>query len=292
MDSYIAHLIVFVGIYWILASSLDLALGYCGLFNIGHAAFFGIGAYTAALLTRDAGVPFVPAWLIGGILAALVAFLLGLSVLRLYDDYLALATLAFGVIVEGVLRNWTGLTGGSRGLGGIPQVSMFGVTLASPLTYAALVMTCAAMVAFLLKRISKSHFGRVVQSIRSDQIAAASFGTNVKEYKLTVLALSACFAGLAGGLYAHYLGSLDPGRFTINESFLIVSMVVIGGTTSLRGAFIGAALLLLLTEPLRLLELTSPRIAAIREMLFALTLLGVVLLRPQGIVGKKVLSAR
>lgn len=292
MDIYLAHLVVFLGIYWILAASLDLALGYGGLFNIGHAAFYGIGAYMSALLTVHTPVSFPGALLLGGILAALVALPVGLSVFRLHGDYLALATLAFGVIVEGILRNWTQLTGGSRGLAGIPQVDLFGFTLASPHAYAGLVVVFAVLVALLLQRITKSHFGRVVQSIRSDEVAAAALGANVREYKLTVLALSAFFAGVAGALYAHYLGSLDPGRFTITESFLIISMVVIGGTTSLRGALIGAAIILFLPEPLRLLELSSAKLAAIREMLFALLLLCILILRPQGIVGKRVLTGR
>ena len=238
MESYLAHLVVFLGIYWILAASLDLALGYCGLFNIGHAAFYGIGAYTSALLTVHMQISFLPALFLGGILAALVAFLLGLSVFRLYGDYLALGTLAFGVIVEGILRNWTQLTGGSRGLAGIPPVNIWGLSLTSPLAYAGLVVIFAALVALVLHRITNSQFGRIVQSIRSDEVAAAALGTNVKEYKLIVLILSAFLAGVSGALYAHYLGSLDPGRFNITESFLIISMVIIGGITSLRGALI------------------------------------------------------
>jgi len=292
MEIYLAHLVVFLGIYWILAASLDLALGYGGLFNIGHAAFYGIGAYTSALLTVHLPVSFLVALVFGAIFAAVVALLVGVSVFRLHGDYLALATLAFGVVVEGVLRNWTQLTGGSRGLVGIPQVEFFGFTIAGPPAYAGLIVVFAAGVALLLQRITKSQFGRVVQSIRSDEVAAAALGTNVREFKLTVLVLSAFFAGVAGALYAHYLGSLDPGRFTITESFLIISMIVVGGTTSLRGALIGAAIILLLPEPLRLLDLSSARLAAIREMLFALLLLGVLILRPQGIMGKRVLSGR
>jgi branched-chain amino acid transport system permease protein len=292
MENYLAHLVVLLGIFWILTASLDLALGYGGLFNIGHAAFYGIGAYASALLTVHTPIPFLPALLLGGILAALVALLVGLSVLRLHGDYLALATLAFGVIFEGVMRNWTQLTGGSRGLGGIPQVDLFGLAIAGPPAYAGFVVVFAAMVALLLQRITKSHFGRVVQSIRSDEVAAAALGTNVKEYKLTVLALSAFLAGVAGALYAHYLGSLDPGRFTITESFLIISMVIIGGTMSLRGALIGTAIILLLPEGLRLLELSSATLAVIRQMIFALLLVGVLVLRPAGILGKKMLTGR
>jgi branched-chain amino acid transport system permease protein len=292
MELYLAHLVVFLGIYWILTASLDLALGYGGLFNIGHAAFYGIGAYTAALLTVHTPMHVLLALICGGMLSAFVGLFVGLCVFRLHDDYLALATLAFGVIVEGVLRNWTQLTGGSRGLTGIPQVDLFGLTIAGPPAYAVLVVIFAALITLVLHRITRSHFGRVVQSIRSDEVAAAALGTNVREFKLSVLALSAFFAGIAGGLYAHYLGSLDPRRFTITESFLIISMVVIGGTTSLRGAFIGTAIVLLLPEPLRLFKLTSARLAAIREMLFALLLLSVLILRPQGIIGKRVLTGR
>lgn len=292
METYVAHLVVFLGIYWMLTASLDLALGYGGLFNIGHAAFYGIGAYTAGLLTVHTPMHFLPALLFGGMLSALVAVLVGLSVFRLRGDYLALATLAFGVIVEGVLRNWTQLTGGSRGLAGIPPVAFFGLTITGPLAYAGLVVSFATLVALVLHRITRSHFGRVVQGIRSDEIAAAALGTNVREFQLLVLTLSAFFAGTAGALYAHYLGSLDPGRFTITESFLIISMVVIGGTTSLRGALLGTALILFLPEPLRLLKLSSARVAAMREILFALFLLSVLILRPQGIIGKRVLTGR
>jgi branched-chain amino acid transport system permease protein len=292
MESYLAHLVIFLGIYWILASSLDLALGYCGLFNIGHAAFYGIGAYTSALLSIHLQIPFLLSVFLGGILGALVASLLCVSVSRLHGDYLALGTLAFGVIVEGTLRNWTQLTGGSRGLVGIPTASIWGRPLASTLAYAGLVIIFAALVAFVLHRITNSQFGRIVQSIRSDEVAASALGTSVKEYKVVVLSLSAFFAGIAGGLYAHYLGSLDPGRFTITESFLIISMVIIGGITSLRGALLGTALFLLIPEILRLVELSSAKLAAIREIIFASSLLIVLIIRPQGIIGKRIFRGR
>jgi ABC-type branched-subunit amino acid transport system permease subunit len=160
------------------------------------------------------------------------------------------------------------------------------------MNYAGLVLIFAAVVAFVLHRITKSQFGRIVKSIKSDEVAAASLGTNVKEYKIIVLVLSAFLAGVSGALYAHYLGSLDPGRFTINESFLIISMVIIGGTSSLRGALLGAALFLLIPESLRLVELNTARLAAVREIIFAFLLLIILIFRPQGTIGKRVLRGR
>lgn len=288
MIDYIFHLFNIIGIFSILAISLDIVLGYTGLFNIAHAALWGIGAYTSGLLTLHLGFPFWAGLLMGGIVAALFSFFLGISVSRVKGDYLALVTLGFGVIVVDVARNWVEFTGGPRGLPGIPYAHFFGLTISNPMSYFTIIFILLLFTYFVLKRVVRSPFGRVLEGIREDEVAAATLGVNTSICKIQAFIISSFFAGMAGSLYAHYLAFIDPNRFTIMESFLIISMVIIGGLASLKGPFIGAAIFILLPEALRFLELTSEKVASVRQIIFSILILLVLLYRPQGILGRAV----
>lgn len=208
---------------------------------------------------------------------------------RVKGDYLALVTLAFGVIFVDVSRNWVGFTGGPIGLPGIPHVRILGLVVSSPPAYCALVLVFVAMTYFLLRRVVRSPFGRTLEAVREDEVPAASLGIHVHVRKVQALVVSSFIAGIAGSLYAHYLAYIDPNRFSIMESFQIISIVIIGGAGSLTGALIGAAFFVLLPEILRLLPLTSAELAAVRQIIFALVILAVLILRPKGILGKTVL---
>jgi len=291
MEIYLAHLLILIGIYAMLAMSLNLSLGFTGLFNIGHAAFFGIGAYASSLLMLSLHLPFGVSLLLGGLIAASAGVLLGMTILKLRGDYLAIATLGFGVIFEGLMRI-SDFTGGPRGLVGIPTPSLFGFSLDSPELYIWFVSLIAVSSYLLMRRLVRSPFGRALESIRDDEVAASTLGINTAAYKTLALGISAFFAGIAGSLYAHYLTVIDPGRFTIGESFLIISMVVIGGVASLEGAAMGALLLLILPEVLRLLPLSSVGMAALRQIFYALLILVILMERPQGIWGKRYITTR
>lgn len=289
MIDYLFHLLTIIGIFSILAISLDVALGYTGLFNIAHAALWGIGAYASGLITLHLGLPFLVGLLMGGVISSVFSLLLGFSVLRVKGDYLALTTLGFGVIMVDVARNWVGFTGGPRGLPGIPYAEIFGLNITYPFVYAIFVLILLSVTYAVLKKIVQSQYGRILEGIRDDEVLASTLGINTNSYKIQVLIISSFFAGIAGSLYAHYLAFIDPNRFTIMESFLIISMVIIGGSASLKGPIIGAIIFVLLPEALRVIELTSTNIAAIRQIIYSLLLLLILIYRPQGIKGRAVL---
>ena len=286
LEAYIIHILIIIGIYVILALSLDLAIGYTGLLNIGHVAFYAVGAYTSALLALNFGTPFLISFLAGGIIAGIFSLVVAIPALKLRGDYLAVATLGLAIIGENILKNWTSLTRGPLGLPGIPKPTIFGITLTG-ITYLALVIVVGVVTYYLLRYLIKTPFGRILQAIREDELVAKSLGKNVTKYKTQALLISAFFAGLAGSLYAHYITFIDPTSFSILESVLIISMIVVGGIATLKGAIIGAIILILLPEALRFLPLPSSMIGALRQIIYAVLLVVLLIKRPQGLLGKK-----
>jgi|SRR3989338_3660879 len=285
VEAYIIHLAILIGIYGILSISLNLAMGFTGLLNIGHVAFYGLGAYASALLTINFGLSFWWGMLIGGLVAGFFGLILAIPTIRLKGDYLAIATLGFAIIIENVFRNWTSLTRGPLGLPGIPKPQLFGFTF-SGFSYLILVLFFLLITYLFVRYIVNSPYGRVLKSIREDELVALSLGKNVVRYKTQALIISAFFAGVAGSLYAHYITFIDPSSFTILESILIISMVIVGGLASVEGSIIGAIILVLLPEPLRFLPLPSFAIGALRQMIYAGLLILLLIKRPQGISGE------
>lgn len=282
MEAYLIHLLILIGIYAILSLSLNLAMGFTGLFNIGHVAFFGIGAYTSALLSLRLGAPFWLGLIAAGLVSALFGWLLSWPTLKLKGDYLAIGTLGFAIIIESIERNWTSLTRGPLGLPGIPRPSLFN----SLPGYLILVIIFAIITYLIIRQITKAPFGRVLKSIREDEIAALSLGKDTFKFKTIALVVSAFFAGIAGSLYAHYITYIDPSSFSIMEAILIFLMVIIGGMASNKGAIIGAALLILLPEPLRFIGFPSSMLGPLRQMIYSAILILLILKRPQGILGE------
>ncbi len=278
---YVDHLLILVCIYIILAVSLNLIVGFTGLLNLGHAAFFGIGAYTSALLVL-AGVPFFLAFAASFVVAGVAGLLIGIPCLRLRGDYLAIATLGFGEIIRTLMKQWQSLTRGPLGIPGIPKPELF-LVFDTQLKYFVFAFVVAALVVWLVFLLLHSPFGRVLRAIREDELAAQAFGKNVVKYKLLALMLGAGFAGIAGSLYAHYITFIDPTSFTLVETILILSMIVLGGIGSLWGSIIGAIILVLLPEPLRFLSLPSSMVAALRQMMYALLLIIFMLYKPAGL---------
>jgi len=265
---------------------MNLAIGFAGLVNLGHVAFYALGAYTSALLVLNLGAPFWVGLLAGGLVAALFGFLISFPTLRLRGDYLALGTLGFAIIVEAVLKNWIGLTRGPLGIPGIPKPELFGITFNTLGSYALLALGIALLTYIILTLIVKSPYGRVLRAVRDDEIAAKTLGKNTFVIKMKAIVVSAFFAGVAGSLYAHYITFIDPTSFSIAETILILSMVLVGGTGSLMGSVVGAALLILLPEPLRFLPLPSSLIGGLRQALYAALLIFIIMKRPQGLVGE------
>lgn len=283
---YILHILVICGIYSILALSLNLIVGYTGLINLGHAAFYAVGAYISALLTLQAGFSPWIGLIAGALGAGVVGIVIALPSLRLKSDYLALATLGAGIIIHQIAKNWTSLTRGSMGLPGIPGFSIFGIAINSTWGYLIIVVVFLLITLLIIHQLVAGAYGRVLKSIREDEIASAVLGKNVIKYKFQVFITGAFFAGLAGSLYAHYITFIDPSSFTIMESVTIILMVIFGGMASIKGSLAGAVVLVVIPEILRFVGMPSPVAAPLRQMIYGLLLVILMMKRPQGLFGK------
>ena len=276
---YLLRVIIVAGIYVILTLSLNLVTGYTGQFCLGWAAFYGIGAYTSALLAINLKLSFWIGLPVAGIMAALFGIALGIPTMRLKDIYLAITTLGFGEIIRLILLNWSDLTRGSMGLPGIPAPSIFGISLDNNYFYYYFMLTLVCIVLLAMERIIDSRLGRALSAIREDELAAKSMGINTTRYKITAFAVGAFFAGIAGSFHAHYSSFIDPQSFSFSESTIILAMVVLGGMASIKGSVLGALILTLLPEALR-------DFSEYRMIVFGLIMMAVMLIRPQGIWGQ------
>lgn len=250
-NSYYLNVLVFVGIYSLITIGLSLLMGYTGQISLGHAAFFGLGAYTSGVLSTKFGVS---PWL--ALLAAIfvtggIAFLIAAPALKLKGHYLAMATLAFGYIVFIVFNQASSLTGGPSGFGEIPRFRLGNFLLRSDVHYYYLVWTLVIVVLLVSLNIIHSRVGRALRSIHEGELTANIMGVNTAKYKIQVFVLSAVYASLAGSLYAHFITFLNPTPFGFHFSIVLVAMVAVGGMASVWGAMIGAALLTILPEYLR-----------------------------------------
>jgi len=283
---YLIHIFIIAGIYIILTLSLNLIVGYTGLAALGHIAFACVGAYTSSLLALNFGISPWIGLIIGAILASILGAIVTYPSLRLKGDYLALATLGLGVIVYSIAKNWVGLTRGPMGLPGIPAFKLFGYEMNNVWAYLVLVLIFVFITFIAIKNITNSPFGRILRGIREDEIASQAMGKNVNKYKLIVFVIGAFFAGIAGSLYAHYISFIDPSSFTVMESITVLLMVVFGGMGSLAGSFVGASALIILPEFLRFLGMPSSVAAPLRQMIYGLLLVILMIWRPQGLMGK------
>jgi len=282
---YFLHILVIAGIYIILTLSLNLIVGYTGLPALGHAAFSCIGAYTSSLLALNMDLSPWFGLLIGACVAALSGIVIGYPAVRLKGDYLALATFGLGVIVYSIAKNWVSFTRGPMGLPGIPGFSIFGFQLSEIWSYLLLVLVFVVITVFVINRIVNSPFGRILRSIREDEIASEALGKDTTKYKILVFIIGAFFAGIAGSLYAHYITFIDPSSFTVMESITILLMVIFGGMGSISGSIVGAVVLVVFPELLRFLGMPSSIAAPMRQMIYGLLLIVLMLKRPQGIMG-------
>ena len=284
--SYVFHIATLAAIYSSLAMSLNLIVGETGLAGLGHAAFFGIGAYTSALLAIGFGASPWLGILAGGMTGTALGVVIGFPSLRLKGDYLALATLGLGIVFHAIARNWISLTRGPVGIPGIPPLAVLSHSLTNEWEYFLFAAALAGATWLLMWRIVSSPFGRVLRGVRDDEHAMSALGCYTRRIKITAFAVSAAVAGLAGGLYAHYMTYISPGHFTASESILVLLMVIVGGMGSLRGPLVGAVILVALPEVLRLTGLPSSVSASLRQILYGLLLVGLMIWRPQGVFGK------
>jgi branched-chain amino acid transport system permease protein len=285
MTEYLLSVAALIGIYIILATSYDLVLGYTGMLSIAHAAFFGIGAYATALALLNWSLSFIPALLFGGVFTLIVAALVGIPATRLEGDYLVVASLGFAIIVHSLLLNLTDITRGSMGLPGIPGPDLFGYSFKSSWERTGVIYGVVLICGLFTWRLSYSPFGRVLKSIRDDSLAAAACGKNVFVVKVTVFALSAGLAGIAGGLYAAYVQFIDPESFVLQASFIIVMAVIFGGRGTFWGPLVGAAVIWIIPESLRFLDMPSVIKGSLNQVIYAVLLILILLFRSRGILG-------
>ena len=275
LNNHQTGIVVFICINIILAASLNITVGCLGQITLGHAGFMSVGAYTAALFTKSGVIPGFPGYivgiLLGGIVAGVVGIIIGIPALRLKGDYLAIITLAFGEIIR-VLIEYFNFTGETQGLTGITKYRNFGII------YIIMVLCFV----FMYSAMTTRH-GRAILAIREDEIATEASGVNITYYKTLAFTLSAVFAGIAGGVYAHYMGIIGAKQFDYNYSINILVMVVLGGMGSFTGATISAIVLTLLPEILR-------GFASYRMIIYSLLLIVMMIFRPVGLLGRKEFS--
>lgn len=291
-DSYWRTNLIVCALNVMLAIGLDFILGYAGQLNLGHSAFYGIGAYASTLLIMKLGVPFWVAFALAMVLSGAAGMALSIFAVRLRGHYLAIASLGFAVIVHQVLLNWISLTQGPLGIYGIkppPDIALPGVPVISfgdTANMFYLVAAFAFICYLLLDRLVRSPIGETLTAIREDEISASSFGINCTAWKVFAFGVGSAIAGAAGAFYASFVGTLVPDAFIITESFTILAMVIVGGMGTLVGPVWGAVLLTVLPELLR-------GFGDLRLVLYGAALTLVVLFMPGGIVqAVRILRAR
>ena len=254
-SNYVIRVVIMIGIYTMLALGLNLLTGYTGQVSLGNAGFYAIGAYVSALLSTTYHLPFFVVTLVAAIVAALFGLLLGIPTLRLTGTYLSIATLGFGEITRLVILNWDNVTNGALGIKNIPRPSIFGfeLTLANNGLYYLMVVMVAAIAVFCYLIIN-SKVGRAFISIKEDELASTLMGIKTTRYKVLAFVLSAFISGIAGSFYAHMIRFIEPNSFTFDTSIMIISIVILGGMGTIRGMFLGSAILVAFPEILRPLQ--------------------------------------
>ncbi len=283
---YLIHIAIYFTIFSITGMSLNLIVGYTGLFSITHASFYGIGAYTTALLLTRLGAGFLMSVALGVLATFVAALLAGAILSRFSGDYFAIVSLGFSTIVFAVLLNWQDLTRGGQGIFGVPRPSLFGCRPASNPDFLMLSTAFFGAVFLICRFIVNSSFGRVLKAIREDEEAVRIFGYNTAYYKLAVFVTGSMMAAVAGSLYASYIGYIDPSVSGVNESVFMFVIIILGGLGSLCGPLLGALFLILLPEGLRYLGLPVIVSAKIQEFIYGTALTALMLCRPQGLAGK------
>lgn len=281
LDPYWVDVLNSVGLYAVLGISLNLIVGHTGLFNLGHAAFYAIGAYTAAILNTKFHIPILPLMPLSGFAAGLFAFLVMRPIIHLRGDYLCIVTIGIGEIVRiALVNNVFGITGGANGIFGISRPDLFGYTIRTPHQFFYLIWIFLAVTILLFKNLEHSRVGRAFNYVRDDEVAAQGCGVNVPLYKLTAFVIGAVWAGMTGNIFAAKMTIISPESFSFWESVLMFTIVILGGAGSIEGVIVGAFLIIGLPEVFR--ELSSARM-----MVFGLAMIIMMILKPRGLIPPK-----
>jgi branched-chain amino acid transport system permease protein len=279
-NEYLLRIGTMIALYVVLASSLNLIIGFTGMYSLGHGAFYGLGAYCSAILATGLNGSFWVTMPLAGLFTLAMGAFLGLATLRLRQTFLVFGTLAFGEIVRIIIMNWPSLTRGPMGIPGIPYPVLGRHELSGSTEWYYLILAFAGLTVLLIHRLYHSRVGRAWVAIREDELAAASMGVPVFGYKVLAFSLACALAGLAGAFYAHFVSFISADQFGMGESFLILTMVALGGTGSIVGPIIGAVILMVVPEAFRFL-------AELRGLLYGAILIFVIVVKPEGLAGVK-----
>ena len=283
---YLIHIAILISIYAILGLSLNLVIGYTGLLSITQAAFYGIGGYVTAILLTSTGMNFFLALIIGMIITGICSLVIGFVLSKFNDDYYALGSFGFNVIIYSIFLNWQSLTRGPLGIPGIPRPSLFGFTFSENFSFLILSLVFLVIIYYISRFITTSSFGRVLKAIREDEEAISVFGYHTLWFKLAIFVVSAMMAAVAGSLFASYITFIDPSSFTLTESIFILAIVILGGLTNNKGAMLGAVCLILLPEILRFVGFPDDIAAQMRQVTYGVILIVLMMYRPQGLIGE------
>jgi len=278
LNRYWVDVLNSVGLYAILGLSLNIIVGYGGMFHMGHAAFYAVGAYTTAIISTTYGVPVLWLMPLSGILAGLFALIVARPIIHLRGDYLLIVTIGMVEIVRIALINDVfGITGGANGIFGIPRPEIFGYKIRLPHQFFYLIFACAGVTVFFFRRLENSRFGRALNYLREDEVAAEGSGINTSRYKLMAFVLGAVWAGMVGTLFAAKMTIVSPASFSFWESVVMFMIVILGGSGSIPGAILGAFLVVGLPEVFR-------GFANTRMLIYGAAMILMMIFRTQGIL--------
>lgn len=280
-SAYLQSVGATMGLYALMALGLGLLIGYAGQISLGHAAFYGLGAYSSAIVCTRAHLNPWLGVLAGLIVTGMVAYVVGRPTLRLHGHYLAMATLGFGIIVQIVLVQWTPVTGGFGGITSVPPLTVGPLTIEGDRLNFYLIWFCVLAALLLSRNLVDSRVGRGLRAIHDSEIAAAACGVDVARYKVRVFVLSALFASLAGSLYAHWISFVSPDPYGLSLSVQLLVMVMVGGSRSLWGPILGAVLMTGLSQRIE----KTDAIKDLSEVVYGLALMLILIFLPQGLTG-------
>jgi len=275
VSGYVLYVVNLLMVFVVLALGMHVVIGESGQFALAHAAFFGIGIYTAGIVNTAWHPPFAVSIAAGGLLSAVLGYLIGYLALRMRDIYLALATFAFGEAMQWVFLSWEKVTGGSNGMKMDPA-ELFGYKLTNDLQAYPFVIVLASLMLWLTVALARSQYGASLRAVRESDVAAMAMGINVKAMKQSAFAISAAFAGIAGGMYTLFTSFIHPESLGFQTTILVLTMVVVGGMGSVRGALAGAIVFGLISELLR-------QLMSVQEIIYGLILIGFMMFKPKGL---------
>ncbi len=282
---YAIYIGTLIAIYTTLTISLNLLVGYTGLISVAQAGVYGIGAYATALVALKVTSDLLVSMVVSAAAGVLISLIVALPALRLRNEYFLIATIGFQSIIFALFMNLD-ITGGPNGLYNIPEPRLLGIPISGTTAKFALALAVAVLCYWLALRVTNSPFGRLLRAVREDQAAVASLGKSVFRIKISIFLFSAVFAAIAGTVYVYSLTAIDPVAFTLDESIFIITLVIVGGTGSLNGSILAAALLILLPEAFKFLPIPNAIAPELRQVFYGLLLVLFTRFRRQGLIGE------